>query len=136
MAGKTTEAEAKQEVLIVHRKAPWVTVIGDHKFFPGFNKIEGSEEIKKIKKSTAWESETKPNPMYQGVKNMVEVVVPEEAKESFVDTIKAMSAEDAMELINHHGDIDEVKAVLSSDKRKLVKESAKNQIENIESRNK
>jgi hypothetical protein len=132
MPEKKTEEKI---ALVVHRKATWCTFIGAHKFVPGYNKIEGTtNEIESIKKTSAWETETQPNPMYAGRANMVEVEVEETAKKNFVDTIKEMKAPEAMELISHHGDIEDVRSVLQNDDRKSVKEAAKNQIEEIESR--
>jgi len=134
------KSEESQETMIVHRKATWATVIGDHKFMPGYIKIKGAEEIAKIKKTSAWKSETKPNPLHHGRPNMVEVIVKEEAKATFAETIAAMGTKTdtfaAVELISHHGDIEDVRAVLTTDKRKDVKDAAKNQIVEIESRDK
>lgn len=124
------EEDNTEATLIVHRKATWCTIIGKQVFRPGYNKVKSTvSAIEKLKATSAWKSETEGNPMYKGQKNMEEVVVTAEAKESFTKTIKEMKSEDAIELINNHGDIEDIRDVSKSDKRSTVKEAAKMQLE-------
>lgn len=128
----------EMESVVVHRKATWCTRIGDHILIPGYNKFTGTkEDIKDIKESSTWESELSPNPLYNGRPNMVEIIVENESdKETFASTIKAMKTEEAVELIGHHGDIEDIREAMQLDKRKAVKGAAKLQIENLNAREK
>ena len=136
-AEKETES-GNSETLVIHRKATWCTRIGrnGHVINPGYNRFDDPMIIKDIKESDAWNTETKANPLNHGKPNMVEIVVEEEKKESFAKTISGMNAEEAIELIGNHGGLEDVQDVLKSDNRKTVKEAAKEQIENIRSREK
>lgn len=118
-------------MFIEHTK-PFVTLVGEIRFLPGVNIIEGADEIA-LKKNSSFLDNLK-NGLFVDVTPKPAPGAPKIHPKAVPEAVKTanISAAAAVKLIQNIFNIPDLQGIMEKDSRKAVQDAAKKQLEKIQ----